>query len=218
MTWDVLRTDVLPRPPPRARALAIAAGIGVLTGLISSLPSPLPDLALDDPDILVSAERIPLHAGVAFGGGVALIVWLWANRDLGKCLLALVLTLIGWIAAVNTANDVLILSVSSELFGTEAGAKEGREMLGLLLGGVAAGAVGAGLTAFGAGIAAESVRRTEAWAPVVGAGALFGILLYPAVANETIALLLVPWQAAVAAALANALIRVPSEVETPRSI
>ena len=214
MTWDVLRTDVLPRPPTRARALTIAAGIGVLTGLISSLPSPLPDLALDDPDILVSAER----AGVAFGAGVALIVWLWANRDLGKCLLALVLTLIGWIAAVNTANDVLILSVSSELFGTEAGAKEGREMLGLLLGGVAAGAVGAGLTAFGAGIAAESVRRSEAWAPVVGAGALFGVLLYPAVANETIALLLVPWQAAVAAALANALIRVPSEVETPRSI
>jgi hypothetical protein len=183
----------------------IAAGIGVATGLVSSLPSPLPDLALDDPDILVSSERIPLHAGVAFGAGVALIVWLWASREPGKCLLAMVLTLIGWIAAVNTANDVLLLTVSSELFGTEPGAKESREMLGLLLGGVAAGAVGAGLTAFAAGIAAESVRRTEAWGPIVAAGALFGLLLYPAVTNETVALLLVPWQAAVAAALANAL-------------
>ena len=183
----------------------IAAGIGVLTGLISSLPSPLPDLKLDEPEILVSAERVPLHAGIAFGAGVALIVWLWASRDPGKCLLALVLTLIGWLAAVNTANDVLLVTVSSELFGTEPGAKESREVLGLVLGGIAAGAVGAGLTAFGAGIAAESVRRVEAWAPVVGAGAVFGFLLYPAVSNETIALLLLPWQAAVAAALANAL-------------
>jgi hypothetical protein len=183
----------------------IAAGIGLLTGLISSLPSPLPDLKLDDPEILVNAETVPLHAGLAFGAGVALIVWLWASREPGKCLLALVLTLVGWIAAVNTANDVLILTVSSELFGTETGAKESREMLGLLLGGLAAGAVGAGLTAFGAGIAAESVRRSGAWGPIVGAGAVFGSLLYPAVINETIALLLVPWQAAVAAALANAL-------------
>jgi hypothetical protein len=205
MTWDVLRIDVLPRPPPRARALMIAAGIGVLTGLISSLPSPLPDLKLDEPEILVSAERVPLHAGIAFGAGVALIVWLWSSRDPGKCLLAMVLTLIGWLAAVNTANDVLLLTVSSELFGTEPGAKESREMLGWVFGGVAAGAVGAGLTAFGAGIAAERVRRTEAWGLIAAAGALFGILLYPAVTNETIALLLVPWQAAVAAALANAL-------------
>ena len=51
----------------------IAAGIGVLTGLISSLPSPLPDLRLDEPEILVSAERVPLHAGIAFGVGVALM-------------------------------------------------------------------------------------------------------------------------------------------------
>lgn len=193
----------------------IAAGIGVLTGLISSLPSPLPDLKLDEPEILVSAERVPLHAGIAFGVGVALIVWLWSSRDPGKCLLAMVLTLIGWLAAVNTANDVLLLTVNSELFGTEPGAKESREMLGWVLGGLAAGAVGAGLTAFGAGIAAERVRRTEAWGLIAAAGALFGILLYPAVTNETIALLLVPWQAAVAAALANALTLPRAEVPRP---
>jgi hypothetical protein len=193
----------------------IAAGIGALTGLVSSLPSPLPDLALDEPDILISTERVPLHAGIAFGAGVALIVWLWASRDPGKCLLAMVLTLVGWLAAVNTANDVLTLMVSSELFGTEPGAKESREMLGWLLGGFAAGAVGAGLTAFGAGIATERVRRVEAWAPVAGAGASFGLLLYPAATNETVALLLVPWQAAVAAALANALTLPRAEVPRP---
>jgi hypothetical protein len=74
-----------------------------------------------------------------------------------------------------------------------------------VLGGLAAGAVGAGLTAFGAGIAVESVRRTAAWGLIAAAGAVFGLLLYPALTNETIALLLVPWQAAVAAALANSL-------------
>lgn len=205
MTWEVLRIDVLPRPPPKARALTIAAGIGVLTGLISSLPSPLPDLKLDEPGLVISAETVPLHAGIAFGAGVALIVWLWARRDLGKCLLAMALALIGWLAAVNTANDVMTVVVSSELFGTVEGAKASRETLGWLLGGLAAGAVGAGLTAFGGGIAAESIRRVEAWGTIAAVGALFGLLLYPAVSNDAIALLLVPWQVAVAAALANAL-------------
>ena len=50
---------------------------------------------------------IPLHAGIAFGAGMAIMLWLWANRDLGKCLLAMALTLMGWLAAVNTANDVM---------------------------------------------------------------------------------------------------------------
>lgn len=205
MTWDVLRIDVVPRLPPKARALSIAAGIGVVTGLISSLPSPLPELTLGDSEILISAQRTPLHAGIAFGAGVALILWLWASRDPGKCLLAFALTLLGWIAAVNTAHDVMSFIATSELFGTEPGAKESRQTLGLLLGLPAAGAVGAGLTAFGAGIAAPAIRQPAAWGLIVLTGALFGLAIYPASWFDTVAAMYVPWQAAVAASLAYGL-------------
>jgi hypothetical protein len=195
----------LPRPPARARAIAVMAGVGALTGLVSSLPSPLPDLRLEDPEILINADGIPLHAGIAFGAGLAVMLWLWANRDIGKCLLAMALTLMGWLAAVNTANDMMSAVVGSELFGTVEGAKASREMLGWILAGLVGGAIGAGLTAFGTGIAARAIRRPEAWGLIVVTGALFGLLLYPAASFDVIALLLVPWQAAVAAAIAYGL-------------
>jgi hypothetical protein len=195
------------KPPARARAVAIMAGVGALTGLISSLPSPLPDLRLDDPEILINAEGIPLHAGIVFGGAVAVMLWLWANRDLGKCLLAMALILMGWLSAVNTANDMMSLVVSSELFGTVEGAKASREMVGWVMAGLVGGAIGAGLTAFGAGIVARGLRHPEAWGLIVGLGALLGLLLYPAANVDVIALLFVPWQAAVAAAIAYGLTR-----------
>jgi len=207
MKWDVLRLDILPRPPPRPRAVAIAAGIGVVTGLVSSLPSPLPDLRLEDPDVLINAEGIPLHAGVAFGAGVAVMLWLWAKRDPGKCLLAMALTLMGWLAAVNTANDVMQAVTGSELFGTVHGAKASREVVGWVLGGLFGGAVGAGLTAFGAGVPGEAIRRPQAWGLIVVTGALFGLMLYPAALADLVALLFVPWQAAVAASIAYGLSR-----------
>jgi hypothetical protein len=197
----------LPRPPARARAIAVMAGVGAFTGLISSLPSPLPDLRLEDPEILINADGIPLHAGIAFGAGLAVMLWLWVNRDIGKCLLTMALTLMGWLAAVNTANDMMSAVVGSELFGTVEGAKASREMLGWILAGLVGGAIGAGLTAFGTGIAARAIRRPEAWGLIVVIGALFGLLLYPAARFDVIALLLVPWQAAVAASIANGLTR-----------
>jgi hypothetical protein len=181
------------------------AGVGALTGLVSGLPSPLPDLRLEDPEILINADGIPLHAGIAFGAGLAVMLWLWANRDIGKCLLAMALTLMGWLAAVNTANDMMSAVVGSELFGTVEGAKASREMLGWILAGLVGGAIGAGLTAFGTGIAARAIRRPEAWGLIVVIGALFGLLLYPAARSDVIALLLVPWQAAAAAAIAYGL-------------
>jgi len=207
MKWDVLRTDIVPRPPPRRRAVAIAAGIGAVTGFISGLPSPLPDLRLRDPELLINAEGIPLHAGVAFGAGVALILWLWAKRDPGKCLLAMALTLMGWLAAVNTANDVMQALVGSELFGTVHGAKASREIIGWLLAGLIGGGIGAGLTAFGAGVPGEAIRRPQAWGLIVGVGIVCGLLLYPAALADLVMLLFVPWQAAVLASVAYALAR-----------
>lgn len=207
MSSSIAGAATLPKPPARARAAMIMAGVGILTGLISSLPSPLPDLRLEEPEILINAEGIPLHAGLAFGAGVAIMLWLWANRDVAKCLLAMALTLMGWLAAVNTASDVISAIVSSELFGTVEGAKAGREIVGWVLAGLIGGAIGAGLTAFGSGIAAQAIRRPAAWGPIVGAGMLFGLLLYPAARLDAIALLFVPWQAAVAASIAYGLTR-----------
>jgi hypothetical protein len=183
------------------------AGLGVLTGLISSLPSPLPDLRLEDPEFLINARSVPLHAGVAFGAGLAAMLWLWVSRDVGKCLLAIAFTIIAWLLAANTANDVFSAVVSSELFGTEAGAKASREVVGWVLAGLVGGGIGAGLVAFGVGIAAQPIRHAGAWLPIVVTGALLGLLLYPAARFDAIALLFVPWQAAIAAAIALALTR-----------
>jgi hypothetical protein len=63
------------------------------------------------------------------------------------------------------------------------------------------GAIGGGLTAFGAGNPARAIRRPEAWGAIVLIGALFGLLLYPAAKFDLLALLLVPWQTAVAIAV-----------------
>ncbi len=183
------------------------AAIGVLTGLISSLPSPLPDLRLELPRILINAEGVPLHAGIAFAAAVAIMLWPWASRDLSKCLLALALTLTGWLAAVNMASDVMSAVVGSELFGTVEGAKAGREAAGWVLAGLVGGAIGAGLTAFGGGIAAPALRRRQAWGLIAVTGTLFGLLLYPAALLDFVAILFVPWQAAVAAAIAYGLTR-----------
>jgi hypothetical protein len=186
------------------------AAVGALTGLISGLPSPLPDLRLEDPELVINAEGIPIHAGIAFGTGMAIMLWRWARRDLGKCLLAAMLILVGWLAAVNTANDLMSTVVSSELFGTVEGAKASREVVGWVLAGLIGGAIGAGLTAFGAGVVARAIRRPAAWIPIVIAGAVFGLLLYPAAKLDAVVLLFAPWQAAVAAAIAFGLTRTES--------
>ncbi len=207
MSSSIVGAASLPKPPTRARAVAVMAAMGAFTGLVSSLPSPLPDLRLEDPEILINAQGIPLHAGIAFGAGLGIMLWRWASRDSGKCLLAMLLTVLGWLAAVNTANDVMSSVVSSELFGTVEGAKASRESVGWILAGLVGGGIGAGLTAFGAGIAAQPLRPTKAWGLVVATGTVLGLLLYPAALLDFIALLFVPWQAAVLAAIAYGLTR-----------
>jgi hypothetical protein len=196
-----LASDAIPPKPSRLRAIVVMAVAGFLTGIISSLPSPLPDLRLKDPDILINSEGVPLHAGIAFGAGMAIMLWFLARPNMRKCALAMGLILMGWLIAVNTANDVMTAVVSSDLFGTVAGAKASREMVGWILAGLVGGAIGGGLTAFGAGNPARAIRRPEAWGAIVLIGALFGLLLYPAAKFDLLALLLVPWQTAVAIAV-----------------
>src|SRR5262245_35611884 len=127
------------------------------------------------------------------------MLWLWVSRDIGKCLLAIAFTIIGWLVAANTANDVFSAVVSSEIFGTEPGAKASREVVGWVLAGLVGGGLGAGLVAFGGGIAAQSIRRARSWIPIVATGALFGRRRFPAPRFDLIPLRCVPCHAAIAA-------------------
>jgi hypothetical protein len=205
MTAAFLRIDAHPHIPARARAIATMAGLGLLTGLISCVPSPLPDIRWNDPEILINAPSIPLHAGIVFGAMLAGIAWLWLTRDLTKCLLVFAFGLAAWLVAVNTANEVFSTIVASDLFGTTPGAKDNREILGLLLGGLAGGAAGSGLATYGVGFAVPSIRRMSLALPIVATGTALGLLLYPAADLDVLPLLLIPWQTLVAAATAYAL-------------
>lgn len=205
MTAAFLRIDAHPHIPARARAIATMAGLGLLTGLISCVPSPLPDIRWDEPEILINARTIPLHAGIAFGAMLAGVTWLWLTRDRLKCLLVFAFGLAAWLVAVNTASEVFSNIVASELFGTKPGAKDNREILGLLVGGLAGGAAGSGLVTFGLGFATPQIRRMQSALPIVATGTVLGLLLYPAADLDVLPLLLVPWQTLVAAAIAYAL-------------
>jgi hypothetical protein len=205
MTAAFLRIDAHPHIPARARAIVTMAGLGLLTGLISCVPSPLPDIRWDEPEILINARTIPLHAGIAFGAMLAGVTWLWLTRDRLKCLLVFAFGLAAWLVAVNTASEVFSNIVASELFGTTPGAKDNREILGLLVGGLAGGAAGSGLVTFGLGFATPQIRRMQSALPIVATGTVLGLLLYPTADLDVLPLLLVPWQTLVAAAIAYAL-------------
>jgi hypothetical protein len=204
---QALEVDALPRPPSTRRAVRTAAGLGLATGLLSTLPSPLPDIRLGDPAILINATGVPLHAGLVFAALVAVLIWSWQARDPGKCFLAAGLTVIGWLTAVNTADEVISEIAASDLFGTAQGAKESREILGWLAAGLSGGLIGAGFTACGVSLAVPSFRSAQLWTLVLAAGALCGLLLYPAAAWDAGWVLFVPWQAAVAASIAYGLSR-----------
>ena len=204
---QALEVDALPRPPSTRRAVRTAAGLGLATGLLSTLPSPLPDIRLGDPAILINATGVPLHAGLVFAALVAVLIWSWQARDPGKCFLAAGLTVIGWLTAVNTADEVISEIAASDLFGTAPGAKESREILGWLAAGLSGGLIGAGFTACGVSLAVPPFRSAQLWTLVLATGALCGLLLYPAAAWDAGWVLFVPWQAAVAASIAYGLSR-----------
>jgi len=167
---QALEVDALPRPPSTRRAVRTAAGLGLATGLLSTLPSPLPDIRLGDPAILINATGVPLHAGLVFAALVAVLIWSWQARDPGKCFLAAGLTVIGWLTAVNTADEVISEIAASDLFGTAQGAKESREILGWLAAGLSGGLIGAGFTACGVSLGRPLLQKRAALDPCLGRG------------------------------------------------
>lgn len=128
--------------------------------------------------------------GVWFGLVIGFAVWRWGNRSWAAVATAILATWIGWEAAVNLA-----LQLDGPWLATAPITAASKYYLS----GFAAGAVGAFVTWAGAATFTPALRRGRAAAMIVLTGALFGLLLPLTNNYDNGAVLLLPWQAAVAA-------------------
>jgi len=140
--------------------------------------------------------------GLWFGAVVAFGVWRWGNPSWGAAVTALIATWIGWEFAVNPA-----MQLSENWLKATALSPAMRTFVG----GFAAGAVGASMTWAGAAVATSTLRQISVLARFVTMGALFGLLLQLTNQFDSPAILLVPWQVAVATALGFGLASRPME-------
>jgi hypothetical protein len=140
--------------------------------------------------------------GVWFGLVIGFGVWRWGNRSWGAVAIAAGATWIAWEAAVNLA----LLLDQHWLQATPLPPRLRTHVTGL-----AAGAVGASLTWAGAAYGIVALRTGRAAMRVAATGAVFGLLLVATHNYDSPLVLLVPWQAAVAAALGMALGRQTAE-------
>jgi hypothetical protein len=164
----------------------VLASLGILSGYLGTLGlgfgfGEAPDLGI-----------YMIHAGLLFGLVVAFGVWTWGNRSWTSAVVALLATWVAWEAAVNLGlqleSNWLKNVVSSDT-------------LRAYMTGSIAGAVGALLVWGGAAVAAPVLRRFSTAAMVVATGAILGLLMQATNNYDSPAILLVPWQAGVAAML-----------------
>lgn len=134
--------------------------------------------------------------GLWFGIVVAFGVWCWGKSSLVSAVTAVAVTWVGWEVAFNLA----MLGSNSWL--KPAGISE---LTLNLVGGSFAGAVGAFLTWLGTAMGTSSLRRRSVAASVVATGAVFGLLVPLTFHFDGPAVLLIPWQFAVAAVLGSGL-------------
>lgn len=152
-------------------------------------------------------------AGVWFGLVVGYGVWQWGNQTSDRksgsaAAIALAGTWIGWEAAVNLA-----LQLDSNWLKATA-VPEGWRMF---VSGFLAGGLGALVTWAGAAYHTPRLRRLPIAAATTTVGALFGLLLPLTNTYDSPAVLLLPWQIAVAAVLGMSLARPQSYSGTPLS-
>lgn len=130
--------------------------------------------------------------GLWFGLVVGFGIWRYADRSLIAVAIVVATTWFAWEVAVNLAMQI-----------TENWLKTAGLSVTLVtyIGGFAAGAVGAFLTWGGAAAVAPMLRPLTIAGIVTSTGALFGLLLTWTSQFDHPAVLLVPWQSAVAGAL-----------------
>ncbi len=164
----------------------ILAVLAILSGTLGSLfPGPG---SVDAPD----AGLHMVLAGVWFGFVVGFGVWCWGNRSWGAAALAFSATWIGWELAVNFAMQLEERWLKASPIPKE---------LTIYFSGFVAGAAGAITTWAGAAAFAPALRQATVLVGVVAAGAFLGLLLPFTNSYDHAAILLVPWQTAVAALL-----------------
>ena len=135
---------------------------------------------------------VPVYPGPLFGLVIAFGLYRWGKVSWWAAVLALVVTLGAWIAAVRGFHIV-----------TDDAARN------IYLGGLVAGAIDAAGTMLGGAITLPSLRRLPDWLLTVGVGAVAGLLVGPAarMPDDSFLPLFLVWQAAVAACIGYALTR-----------
>ena len=132
-----------------------------------------------------------VFAGLWFGLVIGYGLWRWGDHSLSTAAIAVAATWIAWEAAVNVGLQL----DQRWLVGTAV-----PDSLKSYATGFAAGAVGALLTWAGTAATTPALRQASTLGLVVSTGALFGLLLPATNQYDYPAILLLPWQAAVAAA------------------
>jgi hypothetical protein len=165
---------------------AVLAGLGAVSGFLGTFALGFGFGEAPHPGIYM------VLTGVWFGLVVGYGVWTWANRSLVAAAAAFASTWVAWQCAVNLAVQI----DSNWLKSTDL-----TETARMAVAGLAAGALGAFLTWVGTAWSSTAVRQLETAAAVTSIGAAFGLLLPLTNHYDSPAVLLVPWQAAVAAML-----------------
>lgn len=129
--------------------------------------------------------------GLWFGLVVGFGVWRFGPASVIGAITAVLTTWIAWEAAVNVA-----IQIDGPLFEAT-----GPSALKSYVAGFVAGAVGAGITWIGAAFQVPSLRTKLASLSIVAAGAVLGLLLPMTNTYDSGAVLLIPWQTAVAGLL-----------------
>jgi hypothetical protein len=164
----------------------VLAPLGILSGYLGTFGLGFGFGAAPDPGIYM------IHAGLWFGLVVAFGIWTWGKRSWTAAMVALVATWIAWEVAVNLGLQLEANWLKDAMM---------PDTLRAYMTGFIAGAVGALLVWGGAAIVAPVLQRLSTMAMVVATGAFLGLLLQSTNHYDNPAVLLLPWQAGVAAML-----------------
>ena len=197
--------------------LAVAA-MAIVSALLS---------AYEEGTAETEAFGVPVLPGVYFGLVIALATYLWAGRNVLGTAIALMGTVLAWIAAaklsvhIYTTIDSEVQDVISSIKRVPQSPEPLKLPLSLdyLLGlcGIVGGFVGAAITVLGVAVTAKPMRSVSRWVPTIMIGTVLGALLeFYAPKSDTGSVLkvlhigsLLPlyvcWQMAVAASIAHGL-------------
>jgi hypothetical protein len=178
----------------------ILAGLGLVSGTLGSY-----DLGANYGE----APAVGIYmvfAGIWFGLVIGYGIWRWAGRSLPAAALAGAGTWVAWEVAINIG-----LHIDQRWLADGVVAEPARGFIT----GMVAGGIGALLTWAAAAAVAPALRHAASVGLVVATGALFGLLLPSTSHYDYPAILLLPWQAGVAAALGISLAAGWRRVDAP---